>query len=114
MAELLRDLVTDRVQIVDVREPVEWAEDRIPGSILMPMGDVASCAHELDAVAIGDGMQALGWFVYMERVPPTIHLMLSPGHDAFIDRYLSDLREVVERVKRGEVVRERDEIKYGQ
>lgn len=75
---------------------------------------IAYGAHELDVVAIGDGMQALGWFVYMERVPPTIHLMLSPGHDAFIDRYLGDLRAVVERVKRGEVVRERDEIKYGQ
>jgi glutamate/tyrosine decarboxylase-like PLP-dependent enzyme len=75
---------------------------------------IAYGSHELDVVAVGDGLQALGWFVYLERIPPTIHLMLSPGHDAFIDRYLQDLREVVEQVKRGEVVRHRDEIKYGQ
>lgn len=78
------------------------------------MSLVAYGSHDLDMVAVADGLQARGWFVYLERVPPSIHLMLSPGHDAFMDRYLADLREVIELVKRGEVVRQRDEIKYGQ
>ncbi|MEA2530781.1 MAG: hypothetical protein QOG89_2425, partial [Thermomicrobiales bacterium] len=30
------------------------------------------------------------------------------------DRYLADLREVIEFVKGGQITRERDEIKYGQ
>jgi glutamate/tyrosine decarboxylase-like PLP-dependent enzyme len=78
------------------------------------MSLVAYGSHTLDIVAVADGMQARGWFVYLERVPPSIHLMLSPGHDAFIDRYLADLREVIEFVKGGQITRERDEIKYGQ
>jgi glutamate/tyrosine decarboxylase-like PLP-dependent enzyme len=78
------------------------------------MSLVAYGSHTLDMVAVADGLQARGWFVYLERNPPSIHLMLSPGHDRFIDRYVADLREVIELVKRGEVTRQRDEIKYGQ
>lgn len=78
------------------------------------MSLVAFGSHTLDMVAIGDAMQDRGWFVYMERVPPSIHLMLSPGHAAFIERYMNDLREVVELAKAGAISRQRDEIKYGQ
>ena len=46
--ELVRDLAVKPIQIVDVREPDEWAEGRIPGSILMPIGDVALRWRELD------------------------------------------------------------------
>src|SRR5688500_8461985 len=35
-------------QIVDVREPDEWAEGRIPGAIHIPLGSLASRANELD------------------------------------------------------------------
>jgi hypothetical protein len=75
---------------------------------------IAYGSDSLDIVAIGDGLQARGWFVYLERMPPSIHLMLSPGHSAFIDRYLDDLREVVQLAREGKLARERDEIKYGQ
>jgi glutamate/tyrosine decarboxylase-like PLP-dependent enzyme len=78
------------------------------------MSLVAYGSDSLDMVAVADGLQARGWFVYLERNPPSIHLMLSPGHDAFMDRYLADLREAIDLVKRGEVVRQRDEIRYGQ
>lgn len=38
-----------RARLVDVREPWEFATARIHGSLLMPMGDVPSRAHqELD------------------------------------------------------------------
>jgi len=40
--------------------------------------------------------------------------MLSPGHEPFLKGYLNDLREVTERVKAGEIVRETEELKYGQ
>lgn len=38
------------VQIVDVREPAEWAESlgRIPGAMLLPLGELAARAGELD------------------------------------------------------------------
>ena len=37
------------VQVVDVREPDEWAEGRIPGAIHIPLGSLASRANELDS-----------------------------------------------------------------
>ena len=41
-------LWTDRsAQLVDVREPEEWAEGHIPGSIHIPLGDLAGRAREL-------------------------------------------------------------------
>jgi rhodanese-related sulfurtransferase len=35
-------------QLVDVREPREWANARIPGSLHIPLGQVAARASELD------------------------------------------------------------------
>jgi rhodanese-related sulfurtransferase len=48
VAEFLRDVAGTDVQVVDVREQEEWAAGRIPGSVLIPMGDVSSRLHELD------------------------------------------------------------------
>jgi len=36
-------------QIVDVREPEEWAEGHIPGAIHIPLGELPGRAGELDA-----------------------------------------------------------------
>jgi rhodanese-related sulfurtransferase len=36
------------VQVVDVREPEEWAQGRIPGSVLISMGELTSRMRELD------------------------------------------------------------------
>jgi rhodanese-related sulfurtransferase len=45
-AELIR---TNEARLIDVREPWEFETARIDGSVLMPMGDVPSRAHqELD------------------------------------------------------------------
>jgi len=91
--------------------------EAIPGLYVVGEPDmslIAFASDSLDMVAVGDGMQERGWMVYLERVPPSIHLMLSPGHEPFLDGYLSDLREVVELVREGKIVRQREELKYGQ
>ena len=46
--EFLREPAGTAVQVVDVREPEEWAAGRMPGSIMIPMGEVALRARELD------------------------------------------------------------------
>jgi adenylyltransferase/sulfurtransferase len=38
----------DRLTIVDVREPNEYQINRIPGSVLIPLGDIPKRYHELD------------------------------------------------------------------
>jgi adenylyltransferase/sulfurtransferase len=41
-------MVQAGAQLIDVREPWEWAMSRIPGAILIPMGEVAGRTSELD------------------------------------------------------------------
>jgi rhodanese-related sulfurtransferase len=36
------------VQIVDVREPNEWAAGHLPGAVLIPLAQLAQRARELD------------------------------------------------------------------
>ncbi|MBW3634755.1 MAG: rhodanese-like domain-containing protein, partial [Chloroflexi bacterium] len=46
--ELVSNLATRSVQVVDVREPEEWVSGYIQGSVLMPMGEVQQRHRELD------------------------------------------------------------------
>ena len=46
--ELVSNLESQPVQVVDVREPEEWISGVIPGSVRMPMGEVGERHHELD------------------------------------------------------------------
>jgi rhodanese-related sulfurtransferase len=38
----------DDLQLVDVREPAEWAIGHLEGSVLIPRGELSSRAQELD------------------------------------------------------------------
>lgn len=42
----LADLLADGARVVDVREPVEFAEVRVPGAVLVPLGIVAAHVDE--------------------------------------------------------------------
>ena len=43
-----REQAAGAVQLVDVREPNEWAAGHIPGSVLIPLGELAVRWRELD------------------------------------------------------------------
>ncbi len=73
---------------------------RVRGEPVMPCFAYEPADPDLDIYAVADGLEARGWWVYRERQPKGIHLMLSWGHGAYVDRYLADLREVVEQVRR--------------
>jgi rhodanese-related sulfurtransferase len=55
----MREIDVDRLelalregaQLVDVREPAEYAEAHVPGAVLIPMGRLASRLHALDKAA---------------------------------------------------------------
>lgn len=80
----------------------------IPG--LEVMGDPAMTvfgytSRTLDIFAIADGLEQRGWLVTRDTWPvKAIRFMQSPGHEPYIDRYLADLAEVAELVRRGELV----------
>lgn len=69
-ARLIRD---NKVRLIDVREPWEYATARIGGSVLMPMGDVPSRAHvELDpderiVVLCHHGMRSMNVAVWLRN-----------------------------------------------
>jgi rhodanese-related sulfurtransferase len=69
-AELVKK---NQVRLLDVREPWEYATARIGGSVLMPMGDVPSRAHqELDpdervVVLCHHGMRSLNVTVWLRN-----------------------------------------------
>ncbi len=48
VAQTARARAEGTAQIVDVREPEEWAEGHIPGAVHIPLGDLAVRQGELD------------------------------------------------------------------
>lgn len=48
VAETERVWRANEAQLVDVREPREWTDGHIPGSIHIPLGDLVGRAGELD------------------------------------------------------------------
>jgi rhodanese-related sulfurtransferase len=48
VAETARQLASGEAQIVDVREPEEWAEGRIAGAVLISLGELPNRLGELD------------------------------------------------------------------
>lgn len=43
-----RGLASGTIQVIDVREPDEWAEGHIAGSVLIPMSELAERVQEID------------------------------------------------------------------
>lgn len=55
----------------------------------------------VDINAVGDQMAQRGWFVGRSVNPPAIHLMLNPIHAPIVDRYVGDLAEATDIVRKG-------------
>ncbi len=53
----------------------------------------------LNCYAIADRMAEQGWHIDRQQRPPSIHLMINPGHAEIADRYLEDLRASVAYVR---------------
>ncbi len=68
------------------------------------MSVFAITSTTLDMAAIEAGMKARGWLTFLDTHPvPALRFMQSPGHEPHVDRYLADLREVADLVRRGEL-----------
>ncbi len=53
----------------------------------------------LNCYAIADYMTEKGWHIDRQQRPPSIHLMINPGHAHIVEDYLRDLREAVAHVR---------------
>jgi sphinganine-1-phosphate aldolase len=47
----------------------------------------------VDIYAVADAMDAKGWHLDRQQMPPKIHVVVTPAHAAIADRFLADLRE---------------------
>jgi hypothetical protein len=48
------------------------------------------------------GMEQLGWVHFGTLEPPMVQLVMEPAADPYIDGYLTDLADVVRRIRQGE------------
>lgn len=63
--------------VVDVREPMEFAQAHVPGAVLLPMGQLASRMAELDEAATVHVISATG-----NRSAAMTELLVAAGYDA--------------------------------
>lgn len=76
------------------------------------MGLVSYGSSVLDIHAVAEGLERRGWFVQLDRRPPGIHLMLSPGHEPIVDQYLMDLTAATRQAASGELTSRGKEARY--
>lgn len=75
---------------------VRRAVTEIPGLEILgrpAMTCLAIGAKGIDVYVLADLMQARGWHLDRQQTPPSLHLTLSPAHDAVADQLVADLRE---------------------
>ncbi len=71
-------------------------------------------SDELDMIAIGDALMAKGWMMNLQTRPESLLLMLSAQHDeTVVNRYATELAEVVAAVNEGRVSRQDNDQAYG-
>ena len=94
-------------KIMEARDRLIAGIDAIPG--LSVWGEphayiIAYGADEIDIFAVDDGMTGRGWLTMRGLEPDSVHLFVDATHEApVVERYLTDLADVVEQVKAGKI-----------
>ena len=73
------------------------------GTPRIPMARFGSNDPALDITAVAEGLKQRGWLFARGIEPDAVHFALAPLHDAYAEAYASDLHEVVEKVRAGEI-----------
>ncbi len=72
----------------------------IVGKPCGPVFAYYSTDKDLNIYAVADLMEEKGWHIDRQQKPPSIHQMINPTHRNIVDKYIDDLRESVEKVRR--------------
>ena len=89
-------------QSMDMARAIIDGVAKIPG--LKILGEPAMSifsfgSDELDVYALADRMDARGWNMDRQQLPPSLHMMITPAHAANVESLLSDLRACVDEVR---------------
>ena len=55
----------------------------------------------INIYAVGDALESRGWHMDRLQMPPALHLMVTPAHEAVQQNFIEDLRAAVEDVRKG-------------
>jgi len=56
-------------------------------------------SRTLDIHRVGDGLSDKGWHLDRNAEPPSLHMMVSPGHRLVVDQFIADLQQAVTQSK---------------
>ncbi len=73
----------------------------------------AFASKDVDVYALGDAMEARGWKLDRQQMPPALHLMVTPAHAKIVEPFLEDLRTCAAALKRGEPAPDGTAAMYG-
>ncbi|MHB8872827.1 MAG: pyridoxal phosphate-dependent decarboxylase family protein [Myxococcaceae bacterium] len=102
--------------ILDTTQKLREGVAATPGLYVLgkPVVSVFAFASDtLDVYQLGDAMEARGWKLDRQQLPPALHLMVTPAHAPVADLFLSDLRECAQSLARGEPAPEGSAAMYG-
>ncbi|MFN8037635.1 MAG: aminotransferase class V-fold PLP-dependent enzyme [Acidimicrobiales bacterium] len=98
---LTQATIETRVRLVDgVRAIPELAVLGEPEAHLVAISANPGLEHPIDVFALGDALQARGWFHDRQKPPDTLHATVSAGNAPVIEDYLVDLADCVREVGR--------------
>lgn len=85
-------------QALQTASLIRDAIDAMPSLFVVgkPIGTTfAFAANTMDIHAVGDRLSAKGWHLDRNAEPPSLHMMVSPGHSRVADQFITDLRTAV-------------------
>ncbi|WP_257460467.1 pyridoxal phosphate-dependent decarboxylase family protein [Archangium lipolyticum] len=102
--------------VLDTSRALREGIAAIPG--LKLLGDprlsvFAFSSDSLDVYALGDAMEARGWKLDRQMMPPALHLMVTPAHAAVVEPFLADLRACAASLASGEPAPDGSAAMYG-
>lgn len=96
---LTQATIDTRVRLVEgVRAIPELTVLGEPEAHLVAISADPGAEHPIDVFALGDALQARGWFHDRQKPPDTLHATVSAGNAPVIEEYLADLADCVREV----------------
>lgn len=103
-------------QTMDTARALMHGVGAIPGLRVLgepEMSVFAFGSDSVDVFVLADEMNARGWKLDRQQLPPALHLMVTPAHAGIVDRFLADLRECTERIRETQPTPEGAAAMYG-
>jgi glutamate/tyrosine decarboxylase-like PLP-dependent enzyme len=70
-------------------------------------------SDDFDIYSLCDAMDATGWKIDRQQLPPSAHLMVSPGHAPFVEPFLVELRAAAQSLRQGRIEPSGSAAMYG-